>query len=481
MKTPLLFLLAGIFPLALALHAQEPADDGAQAAELLEEDAALEAAVEVPAPEAAAEMPADNTELATFVRGVVKDMGRLPPAYGGRGEGAFHDSMGIVQIAKNFLRVKDPAAADQTPGWKYIVMMCVGLFLMYLAIHKKVEPLLLLPLSFGILIANLPMAGLSAYDDGCLMNIIYTGIRRVLYPPLIFLCLGAMTDFAPLIANPRIAIIGIGGQLGIFVALVLSYYASRWIGVDIIDPFTWKQAASTGIIGSSDGPTSVLTASILAPEMLAAIAIAAFSYMALVPFIQAPLMRLMTTNKERVIVMPHPKEVTRRQKILFPIGLTIVTLLLVPAASPLISMLMLGNIIRESGVVERYVKALTHDLLSILTMLVALSIGSSAKAEYFLTPTTLLIITCGLLAFIFGTIGGLASAKILCVATGGKINPLIGNSGVSAMPMAARISQKLGQQYNPQNFLLMHAMGPIVASTIGSAVVAGILLTLFNK
>ena len=408
------------------------------------------------------------------------------PSYGASGGGwaGLVRGMGITKVFKYFFEGEIKGADTDhpvrgTPGWKYVVMMTIACFFTYLAIVKKIEPLLLLPLSFGILLANLPEAGLSAYDTGRLLHFLYGGIRNVIYPPMIFLCLGAMTDFAPLIANPRIAIIGIGGQLGIFVAFGIAFYSSKWIPG--VEAFTLKEAAATGIIGSSDGPTSIFAATMLAENLLAPIAIAAFSYMALVPFIQAPLMRLMTTKKERVIVMPHPKEVSRKQKILFPIFVTIITLLLVPAASPLISMLMLGNLFRESGVVDRFVRALTGDLLSILTMLVALSIGSSARADFFLTTQTILIITCGLLAFIFGTIGGLGAAKFLCWFTKGKINPLIGNSGVSAMPMAARISQKLGQQYNPNNHLLMHAMGPIVASTIGSAVVAGIFIALFNQ
>ncbi|MCL2440509.1 MAG: sodium ion-translocating decarboxylase subunit beta [Treponema sp.] len=386
------------------------------------------------------------------------------------------------------------------------IMMLLALVFMFLAIVKKYEPLLLLPLAFGILIANLPVVGLNAYHEypnnfdelsglfhkdtpeflgftlPGLMNFLYSGIRMVIYPPLIFLCLGTMTDFSPLIASPKSALIGLGGQLGIFVALVVSYFVGNLLAPYIpgFDGFTLKEAAAIGIIGSSDGPTSIFTATRLAPDLLPAIAIAAFSYMALVPFIQPPIMKLLVTPKERVIVMPEPKRVTHRQKVLFPIIMTIVTLLLVPAAGALIAMLMLGNLIRESGVADRYIRAFQNDLLSILTFLVALSIGSSATAQRFLTPQTLIIIFCGLLAFAFGTVGGILVAKLLCKITGGKVNPLIGNSGVSAMPMAARISQRMGQQYNPDNHLLMHAMGPIVSSTIGSAIVAGIFISYFG-
>jgi len=366
-------------------------------------------------------------------------------------------------------------------------MLLLAIFLAYLAIARKYEPLLLLPLAFGILIANIPIAGLDAYfiyEDGRrgLMNFLYQGIIGVIYPPMIFLCIGSMTDFGPLIASPRNALIGLGGQLGIFVAFGGSMLLGNLLAPIIpgFDGFTFSEAAAIGIIGSSDGPTSIFTATRLAPEILPSVAIAAFSYMALVPFIQPPIMRLLTTEKERVIVMQEPKKVTQKQKIIFPIAVTLITLLLVPTAGALIAMLMLGNLIKESGVTDRYVRSLQNDILNLLTLLVGLSIGSSATADRFLTPKTLIVIACGLLAFVFGTIGGILIAKILCAVTGGKVNPLIGNSGVSAMPMAARISQKMGQKYNKQNHLLMHAMGPIVSSTIGSAIIAGIFIAIFG-
>jgi len=383
------------------------------------------------------------------------------------------------------------------------IMILLGAFFLYLSIVKKFEPLLLLPLAFGIILANLPIVGLDGYYfnpnkfaelDGSvrpgyegtwipgLMNFLYTGIRMVIYPPLIFLCIGTMTDFGPLIASPRSAFIGLGGQLGIFIAMGVSYFVGNALAPFFagFEGFTLTEAAAIGIIGSSDGPTSIFTATRLAPDLLPAIAIAAFSYMALVPFIQPPIMRLLTTPKERVIVMPEPKRVTQKQKVLFPIVLALVVLLLVPAAGALVAMLCLGNLIRESGVADRYVRAFQGDILSILTFLVALSIGSSATADRFLTPQTLIILASGLLAFAFGTVGGVLVAKLLCVLTKGKVNPLIGNSGVSAMPMAARISQKMGQKYNQENHLLMHAMGPIVSSTIGSAIIAGIFISYFG-
>jgi oxaloacetate decarboxylase beta subunit len=424
-------------------------------------------------------------------------------------------------------------------------MIIIAFFLASLAIFKKYEPMLLLPLALGILIANIPAAGLSAYytkiartdlmplldaqtraavelalargaeiiqeitvvksdttiremvmlDDGTLvairsilqqpglMNFIYQGIWLVIFPPLIFLCIGSMTDFGPLIANPKLWIIGIGGQLGIFIALLVSYYLSHWLAPYIpnLVPFTMKEAAAIGIIGSSDGPTSIYTATRLAPDLLPSIAIAAFSYMALVPFIQPPIMRMMTTHKERIIVMPEPKQVSQRQKIFFPFLMILVTLLIFPSASALIGMLMVGNILKESGVTNRFVPTLQTEFLNLLTLFVCLSIGCSATAERFLTPQTLIILLSGLLAFAFGTVGGMATAKLLCWLTKGKINPLIGNSGVSAMPMAARISQRMGQKYNPESHLLMHAMGPIVASTVGSAMVAGVFISFFLK
>ena len=364
-----------------------------------------------------------------------------------------------------------------------VIMVALALFLAYLAIEKKFEPLLLLPLAFGMFLANMPVSGLSAYDEGGLFFYLYSGIRLVIYPPMIFLCIGSMTDFGPLIGNPKSAFIGLGGQLGLFTALFAAIGVGNLLApvVPGFEGFTYAEAASIGIIGSADGPTSIFTAKRLAEDMLPMVAIAAFSYMALVPMIQPPIMRLLTNDKERVIVMPTPKSVTRKQKILFSIFVTMATLLFVPTAGALIGMLMLGNLIRESGVAERYVQTLSNELLNVLTLLIALSIGSSARADIFLRFETLLIIILGLFAFVSGTFGGVLIAKLLCHLTKGKVNPLIGNSGVSAMPMAARISQKLGRQYNPHNHLLMHAMGPIVASTMGSALIAGIFIALFSS
>jgi oxaloacetate decarboxylase beta subunit len=369
-----------------------------------------------------------------------------------------------------------------------IAMILLSLLLLYLAIKKKYEPFLLLPLGFGMLLANLPMPailglpGFSAHDEGGLLYYLYTGIKIGLYPPMIFLCLGAMTDFAPLIARPSSAFIGLGGQFGIFASFGLAILISRVFDGVIpgFEGFNIKEAAVIGIIGSSDGPTTIFTANRLAHEILPTVAIAAYSYMALVPIIQPPIMRLMTTAKERVIVMPEPRKVTQRQKIIFPIAVTIISILLVPAAGSLIAMLMLGNLIRESGVVERYIPTLQTALLNILTILIGISIGATATADRMLQPKTLIVICLGLIAFAVGTMGGVLVAKIMCKVPGGKVTPLVGNAGVSAMPMAARVSQNLGQEYNPYNHLMMHAMGPIVASTLGSALVAGIFIALLG-
>lgn len=363
-------------------------------------------------------------------------------------------------------------------GVPQIVMLIIALLLIYIAIVKKYEPLLLLPLAFGMLIANIPFAGLSTYDEGGLMYYLYKGIELGIYPPMIFLCIGAMTDFGPLIASPKSALIGLGGQLGIFAAALGAYLLGQVIPG--IEPFTLKEAASIGMIGSSDGPTSIYTATVLAPDLLPVITIAAYSYMALVPLIQPPIMRALTTKEERVIVMPPPKRITRGQKIAFSITVTIATLVLVPEAGTLVAMLMLGNLIKESGVTDRYISTLQDHLLNVLTILIGVSIGATATADRILKFNTILIIALGLFAFAFGTVGGVLIAKLLCKITGGKVNPLIGNSGVSAMPMAARVSQKLGQEYNPQNHLLMHAMGPIVSSTIGSAIIAGLFIALLR-
>ncbi len=444
-------------------------------------------------------------------------------------------------------------------GWQNLIMIAIACVLLFLAIKKQFEPLLLLPIAFGMLLVNLPLSGVmdpqrnsmvpftetelvqyvdgtyeqvypvyeqyltadpslldtyttasgetiyvvrvedsiykatvavdgtvtatvpywQHFEQGGLMWYLYQGVKFGIYPPLIFLGIGAMTDFGPLLSNPKSFLLGAAAQFGIFMTylgarlLNLLPMAEAW-GVD----FTTKQAASIAIIGGADGPTAIYLTSKLAPELLGAIAVAAYSYMALVPVIQPPIMRALTTKKERSIVMTQLRTVSKTEKIIFPIVVCILCVLLLPSAAPLIGMLMLGNLMRESGVVDRISKTAQNELMNIITICLGVTVGATANAYNFLKPTTLLIIVLGLIAFSMGTTGGLLLGKLMCFLTGGKVNPLIGSAGVSAVPMAARVAQKVGQEENPSNFLLMHAMGPNVAGVIGSAVAAGVLLTL---
>ena len=447
-------------------------------------------------------------------------------------------------------------------GWKCLIMIAVACVLLYLAIKKQFEPLLLLPIAFGMLLVNLPLGGvmdpqrnsmvefsqveMQSYIDGTyeqvypvyeeeltintaaynqikttknaagvenetiedsngtvykvktledgtkvavkpywqhfeqggLMWYIYQGVKFGIYPPLIFLGIGAMTDFGPLLSNPMSFLLGAAAQLGIF----LTYFGARMLGLFGVDMITFSQqeAASIAIIGGADGPTAIYLTSKLAPQLLGAIAIAAYSYMALVPIIQPPIMRALTTKKERSVVMTQLRTVSKTEKILFPIMVTIIVVLLLPSAAPLVGMLMLGNLMRESGVVDRISKTAQNELMNIVTICLGVTVGATANAAQFLQVKTLLIICLGLIAFSFGTAGGVLLGKLMYYLSGGKVNPLIGSAGVSAVPMAARVAQKVGQSENPSNFLLMHAMGPNVAGVIGSAVAAGILLTLFG-
>ncbi len=359
--------------------------------------------------------------------------------------------------------------------WQTFIMIIVACVLIYLAIAKKFEPLLLLPIAFGVLLANLPLTGLmsepaSSTEAGGLLYYLYLGVKKGIYPSLIFLGIGAMTDFGPLIARPSSMLIGAGAQFGIAVAFVISTVLG----------FTPAEAASIGIIGGADGPTAIYLTTRLAPHLLAPIAIAAYSYMALIPMIQPPIMRLLTTEKERVIKMEQMRVVSKLEKICFPIVVSILCILLLPSVAPLIGMLMLGNLFKESGVVDRLSDTAQNALINIVTIFLSLTVGATAVGTEFLKPQTLKIIALGLIAFMFSTVGGLLIGKAMCWATKGKINPLIGSAGVSAVPMAARISQIEGQKANPGNYLLMHAMGPNVAGVIGSAVAAGILLSLFK-
>ncbi len=363
-----------------------------------------------------------------------------------------------------------------------LVMIAVACFLIWLAIAKKFEPLLLLPIAFGMLLANLPLSGLASdaapiYNAegeveqvGGLLYYMYQGIKLGIYPPLIFLGIGTMTDFGPLLANPKSLLLGAAAQLGIFA----TYFGAVALG------FLPEEAGSIAIIGGADGPTAIYTTGKLAPHLLGAVAVAAYSYMALVPIIQPPIMKALTTKEERSIKMTQLREVSQREKIIFPILSTIVISLILPSAAPLVGMLMLGNLFRESGVVERINKTAGNELMNIVTILLGLSVGSTTKASTFLTADSLMIVGLGLVAFCIGTAGGTIFGKIMCKATGGKVNPLIGAAGVSAVPMAARVAQKVGQEEDPQNFLLMHAMGPNVAGVIGSAVAAGILINILG-
>ncbi len=375
-----------------------------------------------------------------------------------------------IEAIKNIWESSGFAALTIQQG----IMILVAGVLLYFAIVKKYEPLLLLPIAFGVLLANLPLTGLmdgaTETSSGGLLYYLYQGVKLGIYPSLIFLGIGAMTDFGPLIARPSSLFLGAAAQVGIAVAFIVAVALG----------FAPNEAASIGIIGGADGPTAIFLTSKLAPELLPMIAIAAYSYMALIPMIQPPIMRLLTTKKEREIEMKQLREVSKLEKVCFPIVVTVICVLLLPSVAPLIGMLMLGNLFRESGVVERLSNTVQNALINIVTIFLGVTVGATANAEAFLKPETLKIIGLGLMAFVFSTIGGLLIGKLMCVLTRGKINPLIGSAGVSAVPMAARVSQVEGQKANPRNFLLMHAMGPNVAGVIGSAVAAGILLSLFG-
>ncbi len=365
--------------------------------------------------------------------------------------------------------------------WQSLIMFAISFVLIYLAIAKKFEPLLLLPIAIGMLLTNLPGANMFHFDffmvenidygmilqKGGLLDLLYIGVKLGIYPCLIFIGIGAMTDFSPLISNPKSLLIGAGAQLGVFVA----FAGALLLG------FTPQEAAAIGIIGGADGPTAIYVTKTLAPKLLPAIAIAAYSYMALIPMIQPPFMKLLTTEKERKIKMTALRPVSKVEKILFPIVVTVVVGLIIPDAASLIGCLMFGNLLNACGVTDRLSKTAQNELMNIVTIFLGVSVGATATANNFLQPTTLFIIALGLIAFTVSTCGGLITAKIMCWITKGKINPLIGSAGVSAVPMAARVAQQVGQKEDPSNFLLMHAMGPNVAGVIGSAVAAGVFLS----
>ena len=413
----------------------------------------------------------------------------------------------MLQTIENFLQTTGVAKLfGEENWWQYLVMYLIVGVLFYLAIVKKFEPLLLLPIAFGMLLANLPGANLMHLDfffddyyfttykeefaalaesgghvsmmriiqevinNGGLVDILYLGVKLGIYPSLIFMGVGAMTDFTPLISNPKSLLMGAGAQFGVFVA----FFAALFIG------FTPLEAGAIGIIGGADGPTAILVTKELAPHLLGAIAIAAYSYMALIPIIQPPFMRLLTTKKERQIKMTNLRPVSKVEKVVFPIAVTLVVTLIIPDAAPLVGFLMLGNLFNVTGVTDRLSKTAQNELINIVTIMLGVSVGATASAENFLKPQTLYIIALGLSAFVVSTCGGLLVGKLMCFITKGKVNPLIGAAGVSAVPMAARVAQDEGRKADPSNFLLMHAMGPNVAGVIGSAVAAGVFLSLFR-
>ncbi|MBO5222401.1 MAG: sodium ion-translocating decarboxylase subunit beta [Clostridia bacterium] len=390
----------------------------------------------------------------------------------------------IIEVLRGFAVDSGMAQFFADGGWKNVVMIGISCFLIYLAIHKKFEPLLLLPIAFGMLLTNLPISGLMhmEYFDGGAVNMgeiiahgglfdwLYLGVKFGIYPPLIFLGVGAMTDFTPLIANPKSILLGAAAQIGIFATFIMA----------ILFGFTPAEASAIGIIGGADGPTAIMVTKEVAPHLLSAIAVAAYSYMALVPIIQPPIMRALTTKKERRIRMDNLRPVSKLEKILFPIVVTVVVILIIPDAAPLVGMLMLGNLAKESGVVDRISKTAQNELMNIITIFLGLTVGATAKADNFLSSKTLLIIIMGLAAFCIATATGVLFGKLMCLLTKGKVNPLIGAAGVSAVPMAARVANTVGQEEDPGNFLLMHAMGPNVAGVIGSAVAAGVFLNMFG-
>ncbi len=383
----------------------------------------------------------------------------------------------------------------QGENWKCLIMIAIACFLLYLAIVKKFEPLLLVPIAFGMLLTNLPGAGMfhEEYFSGGhvhwenltggagLLDYLYLGVKLGIYPCLIFMGVGAMTDFGPLIANPKSLILGAAAQLGIYIAFALSVLVFQLPFMNLLGTPIQNVAASIGIIGGADGPTAILVTSQLAPAFLGPIAVAAYSYMALVPVIQPPIMKALTTKKERQIVMAQLRPVSQTEKILFPIVVTIFVALLVPSAAPLVGCLMLGNLFKECGVTERLSKTVQNELCNIVTIFLGVCVGATATGATFLTLSTGAIVILGVIAFMGGTAGGVLLAKFMNLFLKEKINPLIGSAGVSAVPMAARVSQVVGQKENPKNFLLMHAMGPNVAGVIGSAIAAGIFLSLFGQ
>lgn len=466
------------------------------------------AALPVCAEEAAVPVQSDAAEIGDGYVTLVSDVNDLIPVYvDEEAEGAagtLEQAMADFSVGSTILGlVNDSGIYDIIKGnWKSAVMILISFGLLYLAIVKQFEPLLLMPIAFGMLLTNLPLAGimdepiyeilsnptyhgkngipiyngdlLVGYQyikqNGGLLYYLYQGVKLGIFPPLIFMGVGAMTDFGPLIANPMSLLLGAAAQLGIFLAFIVALIAG----------FTPAEAGAIGIIGGADGPTAIYVTTKLAPGLLGPIAIAAYSYMALVPVIQPPIMKVLTSKKDRQIVMGQLRTVSKTEKIVFPIVVTVLVSLMLPSAAPLIGSLMLGNLFKESGVTERLSKTAQNELMNIVTIFLGVTVGATAKAETFLQWQTIKIIAMGVFAFGGGTAGGVLLGDLMCKLSGGKINPLIGSAGVSAVPMAARVSQKVGQAENPSNFLLMHAMGPNVAGVIGSAVAAGVFISMFG-
>ena len=468
------------------------------------------AALPVCAEETAAPVQAEaaSAEIGDGYVTLVSDSDQLIPVYvDEEAEGAagtVEQAMADFSVGGTIMGlINDSGIYDIIKGnWKSAVMILISFVLLYLAIVKQFEPLLLMPIAFGMLLTNLPLAGimdepiyeiisnptyhgkagipiyngdmLVGYQyikqNGGLLYYLYQGVKLGIFPPLIFMGVGAMTDFGPLIANPMSLLLGAAAQLGIFLAFIVA----------LLLGFTPAEAGSIGIIGGADGPTAIYVTTKLAPGLLGPIAIAAYSYMALVPVIQPPIMKALTSKKDRQIVMGQLRTVSKTEKIVFPIVVTVLVSLMLPSAAPLIGSLMLGNLFKESGVTDRLSKTAQNELMNIVTIFLGVTVGATAKAETFLQPQTLKIIAMGVFAFGGGTAGGVLLGDLMCKLSGGKINPLIGSAGVSAVPMAARVSQKVGQAENPSNFLLMHAMGPNVAGVIGSAVAAGVFISMFG-
>lgn len=380
----------------------------------------------------------------------------------------------LFESLKDFLLNTGFAQFAQGDNYKYLIMIVIACFLLYLAIVKKYEPLLLLPIAFGMLLANLPGAGImnepTDTSNGGLLWYIFQGDELGIFPPLIFMGVGVLTDFGPLIANPKSLLLGAAAQFGIFAA----FLGALCLG------FNFQEAASIGIIGGADGPTAIFTTTQLAPHLLSRVTVAAYSYMALIPIIQPPIMKLLTTKKERAIKMEQLRVVSKKERILFPIITAILVILIVPDTASLIGMLMLGNLFKESGVTEKLAHHASEALMYIVSIFIGVSVGATTRADQFLQAQTLFILLLGLIAFCISTASGVIGGKIMCKLSGGKVNPLIGAAGVSAVPMAARVAQNVGQKENPNNYLLMHAMGPNVAGVIGSAIASGIFLQLYR-